>query len=279
MTDRPSVSVYLPTHNRADLLAECISSVLAQTWSDYELIVVDDGSTDHTPEVLAESAALDPRVRVIRLATSQGAPHARNVAIEAMCGEYATGIDDDDLMLPWRLAQLMKAASDRWSFICSAFVLEKAGGRRRIINARARSITLNDILHRNIAGNQALVRVDRLREIGGFDEALRSSQDYDLWTRLIERYGPAFRVSGASYRMRSGYTASNITHSPARAIGADQYFAKHQPLMNSSHHKSQRLLQYIARDESISIRAWPEVMTPKTFDLLATYTLKKWFQR
>jgi glycosyltransferase involved in cell wall biosynthesis len=279
MTDRPSVSVYLPTHNRADLLAECISSVLAQTWSDYELIVVDDGSTDHTPEVLAESAALDPRVRVIRLATSQGAPHARNIAIEAMRGEYATGIDDDDLMLPWRLAQLMKAASDRWSFICSAFVLEKANGRCRIMNARARSITLNDILHRNIAGNQALVRVDRLREIGGFDEALRSSQDYDLWTRLIERYGPAFRVGGASYRMRSGYTASNITHSPARAIGADQYFAKHQPLMTSSHHKSQRLLQYISRDKSISIRTWPEVMTPKTFDLFAIYTLKKWLQR
>jgi glycosyltransferase involved in cell wall biosynthesis len=279
MNDQPSISVYLPTHNRAELLGECIASVLAQTWTDYELIVVDDGSTDHTQEVLEKSAASDPRVQVVRLATSRGAPHARNIAIEAMRGEYATGIDDDDLMLPQRLEQLLGAARDQWAFICSAFVLEKASGRRRLMNARARSITLDDILHRNIVGNQALIRVDRLREIGGFDEALQSSQDYDLWTRLIHRYGPAWRLSDASYRMRSGNTTRNITNSPARAIGTDQYFAKHRVLMTDAHRKSQRLLQYVARNETIPLSAWPQVMTPKTADLFAIHALRKWFQR
>ena len=284
MTHSPRVSVYLPTHNRAELLHECIDSVLQQSFTDFELIVVDDGSSDHTPAVLAELAARDARIRVIRVPTSCGAPHARNLAIEAMRGEYATGIDDDDLVLPWRLEQLLAAADDRWAFVCTSFIFEKKVGTSksatsRVLNSHARIITLDDILHRNIAGNQALIRVARLREVGGFDATLRSSQDYDLWTRLIARYGPARRLHGASYRMRSGFTRTSITHSIARVLGAEQYRRKHERLMSRSHLKSQLLLHYIANNERIPLREWPRVMTPSTLDLFTIHTLKKWVQR
>jgi hypothetical protein len=201
-----------------------------------------------------------------------------------MRGEYATGIDDDDLMLPWRLEQLLAAADDRWAFICTSFILEKKVGNSksatsRVLNSRARIITLDDILHQNIAGNQALIRVARLREVGGFDATLRSSQDYDLWTRLIARYGPARRLHGASYRMRSGFTSTSITHSIAGALGAEQYRRKHEGLMSRSHRKSQLLLRYIANNERILLREWPRVMTPSTLALFAIHMVKKWIQR
>jgi glycosyltransferase involved in cell wall biosynthesis len=95
------VSVIIPTHNRAALLAEAIDSVLQQTFSDFELIIVDDGSTDDTPQVVA--AYDDPRIVYIRQ-DGQERGAARNRGVAAAHGEFITFLDDDDWFLPHKLA-------------------------------------------------------------------------------------------------------------------------------------------------------------------------------
>src|SRR5512144_610930 len=112
------VSVYLPTRNRAASLQRAVDSVLAQTHADFELIVVDDGSSDGTRQCLEDAQRSDARVRAIHHAVSRGAPASRNAAIAAARGEWLTGLDDDDEFLPRRLelllahAQLLDAAGE-----------------------------------------------------------------------------------------------------------------------------------------------------------------------
>jgi len=96
---RPKFSVVIPACNRGELLRACLESVFAQSFRDFEVIVVDDGSTDHTPAVLAE---FGDRIRVIRQ-KNQGQATARNAGIEAARGEYIAFLDCDDLWFPWTM--------------------------------------------------------------------------------------------------------------------------------------------------------------------------------
>jgi len=266
----PRVSVYLPTHNRAISLGEAAASVLAQDYPDLELLIVDDASTDDTPRVAEKLRRQDPRVRVWTLPASRGAAAARNVAIGQAAGEFATGIDDDDLMLPGRVTGLVAAHQERFAFVRSGFLHER-GGWRRPVFAKPRTITLAELLHYNLVGNQALVRTERLRAVGGYDESLVACQDYDLWTRLVLRYGPALRIGGPSYVFREAAEADSITRSPRALEGARQYAHKHAPLMGPAQLRSQHLLQAIAGREQIGVRDLPRLYAAPTAGLLLRY--------
>jgi glycosyltransferase involved in cell wall biosynthesis len=250
---QPEVSVYLPTRNRTHLLREAIESVLAQTFSGFELLIVDDGSDDAS--ALESLSCMDPRIRMFRHEQPRGAPAARNYAIREARGRFLTGLDDDDLMLPRRLESLLAAKPENYSLVCSSFYLEKNGQRRRY-NARACAITLDNILHQNLIDNQAMMLTERAREIGGFDETLKASQDYDFWTRLIERFGPAHRIAEPSYVRRESIVADAITWSPRFAEGAKQYTAKHRNKMNGAQLRSQRLLHKITAGQPLR---WYEI--------------------
>lgn len=102
MIGRPLVSVILPTFNRAALLREAIESALAQTYRNLEVIVIDDGSVDETPRVLAELSARDPRVRTFRQ-DNAGVSAARNHALALSQGDYIAYLDSDDIWLPWKV--------------------------------------------------------------------------------------------------------------------------------------------------------------------------------
>src|ERR1700722_18236400 len=101
------VSIYLPTKNREALLRRAVESVLTQSYTTLELIVVDDGSTDGTRRYLETVRTADSRVRVIRNETSLGAPLSRNLAIRDARGEFIAGLDDDDRVHPHRIASLV----------------------------------------------------------------------------------------------------------------------------------------------------------------------------
>ncbi len=98
----PLVSICIPTYNRAALVQEAVASVLAQTWREFELIVVDDGSTDDTTEALAAYAS---RIRLIRRESRGGVSAARNTGIAAARGEWLAFLDSDDLWRPEKLAR------------------------------------------------------------------------------------------------------------------------------------------------------------------------------
>lgn len=236
MTAAPLVSVYLPTRNRAALLPRAVESVLKQDHANLELLVVDDASTDSTPQVLARLAAADPRVKAFRQDRPTGAPAARNVAIRAASGRYMTGLDDDDEFLPGRISSLLGAFDERYAFVCSGAFLDSGTWTRPSRTSRA-VITLDDELYGDQAGTQVLTLTARVQEAGGFDESMPAWQDYDLWTRLIERHGPALRIAEATYLQHVEAGTERIT---ARgADGARRFIEKHRERMNSRQLASQ----------------------------------------
>jgi glycosyltransferase involved in cell wall biosynthesis len=107
---RGLVTVVVPAYQRAAAIGPALRSVTTQTYRDLEVLVVDDGSTDATPDVVAAIAADDPRVRLIRFDENQGRSAARNAGIEAARGEFVTFLDSDDLYAPTRIERLVAAA-------------------------------------------------------------------------------------------------------------------------------------------------------------------------
>jgi glycosyltransferase involved in cell wall biosynthesis len=190
MSAQITVSVIIPTYNRAALVKEAVASVLAQTWREFELIVVDDGSTDDTSEALAPYAS---RLRLWRRESRGGVSAARNTGIAAARGDWLAFLDSDDLWLPEKLArQMTYLAAHPEQLWCQA---EETWMRRGVQVKQPQT-------HRKIGGHIFCQSLERcmvspsavilhrrlLEQHGGFDEILPAAEDYDLWLRLSWRY-------------------------------------------------------------------------------------------
>jgi glycosyltransferase involved in cell wall biosynthesis len=200
------VSVYIPTRNRSRLLARAVQSVLDQTYSHLEIIIVDDASGDDTEEAVKKLIAANDtskRIMYFRLAAPAGACAARNVAIEAATGEYITGLDDDDYFLPERIFELVQAFDPAaCAFVFDGYLRETVqmdGGVRRRRVPLGREVRLADLLKRNTVGNQVLTLTERMRQLGGFDVSLPAWQDYDMWIRLVRKFGKGRGTKGLTY--------------------------------------------------------------------------------
>ena len=186
------VSVVIPTRDRAELLPRAVGSVLAQTWTDFELLIVDDHSTDGTPAVVARFA--DGRIRSLRHERNRGQSKALNTGIEHARGEYVAFLDDDDEWLPAKLAAqvaLLDAAPPEVGLVyCWRDELDEASGRRL---GTPRLTLGGDIfehalaLHLPLSPSSWLVRRSAARSVGGFDEGLHQSNDVDIMTRICAR--------------------------------------------------------------------------------------------
>ena len=186
----PRVSVIIPTYNRAAAVKEAVASVLAQTCRDFELLVVDDGSTDGTPAALAR---FGEEIRVLRSHRRRGVSAARNAGIAAAQGEWLAFLDSDDLWLPEKLERQMAFTEAHPQLLISQ--TEETWVRRGLKVNRPRShrkeggrIFLRS-LERCLVSPSAVVLHRRLLEDhGGFDEELPAAEDYDLWLRLSWRH-------------------------------------------------------------------------------------------
>jgi hypothetical protein len=176
----PLASVVLTVRNRATHLVAAIASVQQQSFSGWELLVVDDGSTDATPRVLELLGAQDGRLRVITTA-GQGSSAARNAGIEAARGRYVAFLDADDI---WSPGHLRVALATLVSRPCSA-VHAMARRWRLGITYSAFPADPSDLVHRNRVTVSALVvERDILRQVGGFDPALPRFAEQDLGLKL-----------------------------------------------------------------------------------------------
>jgi len=186
----PAVSVIMPTRNRAELLKRSIASIRAQTFADFELIVINDGSTDHTAEVLA--AVGDPRLRVIHNALGGGAAAARNAGIAAARGEFLAFLDADDEWLPDKLAQQVKILASHPGMVLIGCWAEVVGldGRRLRVNASREPPTGREawrtMLHHSFyIPSQLVARTEVARRIGGFVTTLLAGhEDQDFCIRM-----------------------------------------------------------------------------------------------
>jgi glycosyltransferase involved in cell wall biosynthesis len=256
MTDKhkslPLVSIYMPTHNRLHLLKRAVASVLAQTYQYYELLIVDDGSTDGTWDYLQELSSHEPKVRIFRSAVASGACAARNVAINEAQGELITGLDDDDEFLVDRLDNLVKAYTPDYAFVCHGFFWDY-GAVRKAVDSTAMVIKLNDLLNYNFAGNQILTATEKLRQVGGFDPQFKACQDYDTWTRMVLMFGPAKRIAGASYIVHQSHEGPRVTAKQNKFIGYQQYFDKHSKHMSVKNKVNQDFMRLVAARSHLSL--------------------------
>lgn len=227
----PLISVYMPTFNRSQMMQRAVASVLAQDYPNFELLIVDDCSSDDTWEVLNRLYGENSRIRLFRQDKGQGACAARNLAIKAAAGDFVTGIDDDDEFLPHRLSSMMANYDDQYSCICSSYFWDY-GSVRKQLYPEQKIVRLPELLDVHCLSNQALVRKSRMLAQGGFDEQLAAFQDYDMWLRMVAAYGPALRLSDASYVVHVGHELGRITTSPKRLNAQAQFVEKHRALMN-----------------------------------------------
>jgi len=190
MAAQPGLSVIIPTYNRAPLVKEAVASVLAQTWRDFEVLVVDDASRDGTAEALA---AFGSRIRLLRSPSRLGVAAARNLGISAARGQWLAFLDSDDLWRPEKLARQMAYLAGLPELVlCQT---EETWERQGLKVNQPRS-------HRKIGGWIFFQSLERclvspsavilhrtvFQKHGGFDENLPAAEDYDLWLRLSWRY-------------------------------------------------------------------------------------------
>lgn len=184
----PLFSVIIPTFNRADLLRQTLESVWRQTFTDYEVIVVDDGSTDDTAAVLAEVA---PKTNLITQQNA-GPGIARNKGAENARGEYLAFLDSDDLWFPWTLETVAKLIDqhDRPALISASRIsFEDARELESVKNATTVADVYADYLqssdrHYFIGAGMTFVRQDSFFEVGGFSTRRINLEDHDLILRL-----------------------------------------------------------------------------------------------
>ncbi|GBD39772.1 UDP-Glc:alpha-D-GlcNAc-diphosphoundecaprenol beta-1,3-glucosyltransferase WfgD [bacterium HR37] len=190
----PEVSVIIPTYNRAGFLRSAIRSVLNQTFQDFEIIVVDDGSIDcSAKEVVNEFR--DPRIRYIRHEVNRGGSAARNTGIKASRGRYIAFLDDDDEWLPEKLQkqiEVLYSSPERVGGVYTGFlILDRSNERllRRWIPSK-RGYLLSELAKENCIKTTStlLLRKECFDKVGLFDENLASSQDYDMWIRISKKF-------------------------------------------------------------------------------------------
>ncbi len=187
----PRVSVFVTVYNRADLLPDTVRSVLGQTMRDFELVLVDDGSTDGSTDLCRQFAAQDDRVRVVEQENG-GIAKAANAGVAACRAALIARLDSDDLMLPTRLQEQADFMDAHPDVVCVGSAVEMIDQRGRFLTVEQRPIddaTIQDHLlrgHCAIANPSCMIRAAALRQAGPYDQSYSPAEDFEMFLRLGE---------------------------------------------------------------------------------------------
>jgi len=232
------VSIVIPAYNQGRFLAQAIQSALDQSHQSIQVVVVDDGSTDDTPDVLSRFAA-DQRVSVIRQANG-GLPAARNRGLNAATGEFVCFLDSDDYLERTHIERLAARLADDGHLgfaYCDVQMVDLEGKPSSQFSvAESRRTLSGDIFESLMIGgyippHAALVRRRILDELGGFDPELGGHADYELWLRVT---GAGYRAAYvderlACYRVYDGSMSRDTAHMRASREGAIERIARRYP--------------------------------------------------
>ncbi|MBI4948031.1 glycosyltransferase [Candidatus Berkelbacteria bacterium] len=201
---KPLFSCIMPTKNRAKIIGSVIESIINQSEQDWELIIVDDHSTDNTWEVVKAFIAVDSRIKYFVLKNGTGPAAARNLAVKKANGEILVICDSDDINLHDRLEITKRAFQDGADIVYGKIVAIN------IINGKKGSTFLHEyspeLLKKIniIPAPTAAFKKVVFRKVGGYDENLLTSEDYDLWLKFMER--------GYSFKKVNDYLVIRQTH-------------------------------------------------------------------
>jgi len=215
---KPQVSVIIPTYNRGWVLREAVESVLAQDFEDFELIVVDDGSTDNTGEILA---AYGNDIAVLEQ-TNRGVSAARNRGIAGASAPLIAFLDSDDLWKPQKLSRQTEFFSaEPQTLICQTEEIWIRNGVR--VNPKKRHHKFSGMIFEPslalclVSPSAVMMRRELFERVGVFDESLPACEDYDLWLRVSCRY-PVGLIDEPLIIKRGGHDDQL-----SRAAGLDKY--------------------------------------------------------
>lgn len=206
------VSIITPTYNSEKYIKETISSVLSQTYQNWEMIIVDDCSTDNTVRIIEEEMEKDSRIRFIQLQKNQGAAVARNTAINYANGRYIAFLDSDDL---WEMNKLevqvsfMNMNNIPFSYTSYKIINENGEETGKVVNVPEK-IDYNQLLKNTIIG--CLTVMLDINEFGRVQMPnMRTRQDTALWLSILKQGYSAYGIQQplAKYRKKSGSISSN----------------------------------------------------------------------
>jgi glycosyltransferase involved in cell wall biosynthesis len=208
MRQNPTVSVVIPTYNRVQSLQEAIQSVLDQTYQDFEVIVVDDGSTDGTNEMVKKMADPSGHIRYIHQG-NQGVSAARNYGIQEARGKYIAFLDSDDLFLPNKLEYQVGYLDNNSSvgLVHSSFInVDVHNNEIGITKARLQGHVYKKCLFGcAMMPSMVMIRSGVFEKVGRFDEELRIGEDTDLWIRIARHFKiGAISAPLVKYRVHQG---------------------------------------------------------------------------
>ena len=218
----PKVSVVMSVYNGERFLRQAVDSILSQTFTDFEFVVVDDGSTDGTEEIL--KGYTDPRLRMIRQENT-GLIGSLNRAVDIASGEYIARMDADDISSPRRLElQLEWLESHPCTAVLGTQVaqIDEAGGAIRRHYYPVRSDAIGKALLRGataICHGSVILRRACFERAGGYRQRLEHAEDYDLWLRMIESY-EVENLTGVLYLKRLTLDSVSFANFLAQQRGA-----------------------------------------------------------
>lgn len=223
----PIVSIIIPTYNREELIGESIQSVLDQTFRDFELIVIDDGSTDGTNDIVRSFS--DNRINYIHQKNS-GRSSARNRALKIACGSYITFLDSDDLYLPDKLqtqVDFLNAHPEYGMVYTSAYCIDEKG---RLLNSLYEATVSGDI-YKDIAFYipvtitlpTVMARREVFDKVGGFDEKMERFEDTDMWRRIAKEF-PIGALPYFTCKLRTHKGNTLVGQNPQKIESALDYY-------------------------------------------------------
>ena len=190
MTTKPFVSVVIPTFNHAKFLKKALDSVVAQTFQNWEAVVVNNFSTDNTIEVVKSFA--DPRIKLFNFSNNGVIAASRNHGLKEAAGDFIAFLDSDDVWYPNKLQKCVEQASAGYQFICHGELwINSDLTQRTVMYGPASNATYNRLLYKGncISTSTTFIAKSLLGSVQGFDEnpEIITTEDYDLWLRLAAK--------------------------------------------------------------------------------------------
>ncbi len=241
------VSIVLPTHNGSRYLAESVRSCVGQTFTDWELIIVDDCSDDGTPQVIAELEAADSRIRSIRNDPNRRLPASLNIGFAAARGDLLTWTSDDNRYRPDALARMVDHLLQHpdvglvyadWDIIDGEGVNRGQGWLGDV----------GEMGYRNVVGACFLYRRCVLEQVGNYAEDLYLAEDYDYWLRILSKY-PIARIRRCLYDYRVHSSSLTTTQSEGVRAATAATLRRHiEALAKTAPHVAAQGHMHLARD-------------------------------
>ncbi len=254
----PTISIYMPTWNRQQLAIRAIKSVLRQDYPHWEMIVVDDCSSNFEQLEQYVADLDDSRVTYVRNTFNSGACAVRNQAILQARGHYITGIDDDDEWTPDRLSVFL---AHKHQLVTHAFLYANDYVCEGEVYAQPASLPLYPkspysrtlFYKRNIIGNQVFTLASRFKACL-FDVDLKAAQDYDIFLRMVVEYGEPWKVDEATQILHINHGEMQITTSPKKFSGYFHFYRKHKDKFDRASKKYQLFTLYQIRNKRMTLR-------------------------